>query len=83
MVYCIEIWRISIMRSNLLKKFLCVYLSPLIPVFFLCCIQTLYEKLSCVFNSCRIISASNFISMFFLFQYFVNPVELGLHMRQS
>jgi hypothetical protein len=39
------------MRSNLLEIFFYVHLSALIPVFFLCCIQTLCCKFSCVFNS--------------------------------
>jgi hypothetical protein len=70
------------MRSNLLKIFLYVYLSPLIPVFFLYCIQT-------PMRSCPVFlipaELQVHTTLFLWFSYFsiVNPIELGLHMRQS
>jgi hypothetical protein len=46
----IRFWRISNKRSNLLETFLYVYLSHLISVFFLCCIQTLYLEVFLYFK---------------------------------
>lgn len=43
-------WRSSNKRSNLLETFICVYLSSLLPMFFQCCIQTLYLEVFLYFK---------------------------------